>query len=118
MVLVIVCAFRVFTLMQDKKFPVLFGGESVPTVRAAQFHGRETVILLRELCVTDLTRELSLGTVVLVKIRLWSLTAGAGTVIGDVTIGTSADGTDLLFVTFFKVRDQLLISPVLAEIRD
>ena len=42
----IVRAFRVYTLMQDKKFPVLFGNESVPTVRAAQLHGRETVILL------------------------------------------------------------------------
>ena len=42
----IVRAFRVYTLMQDKKFSVLFGNESVATVRTAQFHGRETVILL------------------------------------------------------------------------
>lgn len=114
----IVRAFRVYTLMQDKKFSVLFGDERVPAVGAAQFHGRETVILLRELCVTDLTRELSLGTVVLVKILLWSLTTGTGTVIRDVTFGPPFDGTDLLFVTFFKVRDQFFISPVLAEIRD
>ena len=43
---------------------------------------------------------------------------GAGTVIGDVTFGLTFDGSDLLFVTFFKVRDQFLISPVLTEIGD
>jgi len=42
----IVRAFRVYTLMQDKKFSILFGNEGVATVRTAQFHGRETVILL------------------------------------------------------------------------
>ena len=42
----IVRAFRVYTLMQDKKFPVLFGDESVPAVGTAQLHGGETVILL------------------------------------------------------------------------
>ena len=42
----IVRTFRIYTLMQDKTFPVLFGNESVPAVRTAQLHGRETVILL------------------------------------------------------------------------
>ena len=114
----IVRAFRVHTLMQDKKLPVLFGDESIPAVRAAQLYRREAVILLGELRVTDLTGELSLTAVVLVKILLWSLTTGTGTVIGDVTFGPPFDGTDLLFVTFFKVRDQFLISPVLTEIGD
>ena len=114
----IVRTFRIYTLMQDKTFPVLFGNESVPAVRTAQLHGRKTVILLWELRVTDLAGELTFGAVVLVKIRFWSLTAGTGTVIGDITFGPPADGTDLLFITFFKVRDQFLISPVLAEIRD
>ena len=115
----IVRTFRVHTLMQDKKLPVLFGDESIPAaVRAAQLYRREAVILLGELRVTDLTGELSLTAVVLVKILLWSLTTGTGTVIGDVTFGPPFDGTDLLFVTFFKVRDQFLISPVLTEIGD
>ena len=100
----IVRTFRVHTLMQDKKLPVLFGDESIPAVRAAQLYRREAVILLGELRVTDLTGEL--------------LTTGTGTVIGDVTFGPPFDGTDLLFVTFFKVRDQFLISPVLTEIGD
>ena len=98
----IVRTFRVHTLMQDKKLPVLFGDESIPAVRAAQLYRREAVILLGELRVTDLT----------------GLTTGTGTVIGDVTFGPPFDGTDLLFVTFFKVRDQFLISPVLTEIGD
>ena len=32
----IVRTFRVHTLMQDKKLPVLFGDEGLPAVRAAQ----------------------------------------------------------------------------------
>ena len=64
----IVRTFRVHTLMQDKKLPVLFGNESVPTVRTAQLYRREAVILLGELCVTDLAGELTFGTVILVKI--------------------------------------------------
>ena len=114
----IVRAFRVHTLMQDKKLPVLFGNESVPTVRTAQLYRREAVILLGKLRVADLAGELTFGSVVLVEILLWSLTTGTGTVIGDVTFGPPFDGTDLLFVTFFKVRDQFLISPVLTEIGD
>ena len=117
-VMEIVRTFRVYTLMQDKKLPVLFRNESIPAVRAAQLQGREAVILLGELGVTDFTGELSFGTVVFVKIRHWSLTAGTGAVIGDVTLGPPSDGTDLLSVTFFKVRDQFFISPVLTEIGD
>ena len=117
-VMEIVRAFRVHTLMQDKKLPVLFGDESIPAVRAAQLYRREAVILLGELCVTDLTGELTFGTVILVKIWLRSLTTGTGTVIGDVTFGPPFDGTDLLAVMFFKERDQFLISPVLTEIGD
>ena len=114
----IVRAFRVYTLMQDKKFSVLFGNESVPAVRAAQFQGRETIFLLRKPCVTDLAEDLPFGTVILVKIGLWSLAAGTGTVIGDAAFRTPVDGRDLLLVPFFKVRDEFLISPVLAEICD
>ena len=114
----IVRAFRVHTLMQDKKLPVLLGNESVPTVRTAQLYRREAVILLGKLRVADLAGELTFGSVVLVEILLWSLTTGTGTVIGDVAFGPPFDGSDLLFITFFKVRDQFLISPVLAEIRD
>ena len=104
-VMEIVRAFRVHTLMQDKKLPVLFGDEGIPAVRAAQLYRREAVILLGELCVADLAGELSLATVVLVKILLWSLTTGTGTVIGDVTFGPPFDGTDLLSVPYKSSPD-------------
>ena len=42
----IVRTFRVHTLMQDKKLPVLFRDQSIPAMRTSQLHGRETVILL------------------------------------------------------------------------
>lgn len=114
----IVRAFRVHTLMQDKKLAVLFGDESIPAVRAAQLYRREAVILLGELRVTDLTGELSFGAVVLVKIGFWSLTTGTGTLFRDVTFGLSFDRADLLAVTLIEVRDQFLIGPVLTEIGD
>ncbi len=114
----IVRTFGVHTFMQDKRFPVLFGNQSIPALRAAQFHGREAVILPGELSVTDFAGELSFGTVVFIKICFRSLTAGTGTVFRDVTFGLPPDGVDLLTVTFLKVRDELLISPVLTEIGD
>ena len=114
----IVRAFRVHTLMQDKKLPVLFGDEGIPTVGAAQFYRRESVILQGELRTADFAGQLTFGAVVLVKILLWSLTAWTGTVIGDVTFGPTFEGTDLFAVLLLKERDQFLISPVLTEIRD
>ena len=117
-VMEIVRAFRVYALMQDKELPVFLWDKSIPAVGTAKFYGRKAVILLRELRVTDFAGKLSFGAVVLVKIGFWSLTAGTGTVIGDITFGPPADGTDLLFITFFKVRDEIFISPVLTEIGD
>jgi len=117
-VMEIVRAFWVYALMQDKELPVFLWDKSIPAVGTAKFYGRKAVILLRELCVTDLTGELTFGTVILVKIWLRSLTTGTGTVIGDVTSGPPFDGTDLLAVTFFKVRDEFFVSPVLTEICD
>ena len=114
----IVRAFRVHTLMQDKKLPVLFGDESIPTVRAAQFHRRKAVLLQGELRVTNFAGKLSFGAVVLVKIGLWSLTTGTGTFFRDVTFGLTFDGADLLAVTLIEVRNQFLIGPVLTEIRN
>ena len=101
----IIRAFRIHTLMQDKKFPVLFGNKGIPAVRAAQLYRREAVILLGELRTADFARQLTFGTVVLVKILFWSLTTGTGTVIGDVTFGPASDGTDLFAVLLLKERD-------------
>ena len=40
----------------------------------------------------------------------------AGTVIGDVTFRAPSDRTDLFTITVFEVRDEVLISPFLAEV--
>ena len=117
-VMEIVRAFRVYALMQDKELPVFLWDKSIPAVGTAKFYGRKAVILLRELRVTDFAGKLSFGAVVLVKILLWSLTTGTGTVIGDAAFRTPVDGRNLLLVPFFKVRDEFLISPVLTEIGD
>ena len=99
-------------------FPVLFGDEGMPAVRAAQLQGREAALGRREPGGTNFAEELPFGAVIPVEKRFGSLTAGTGTVIGDITFGPPADGTDLLFITFFKVRDEIFISPVLTEIGD
>lgn len=45
-------------------------------------------------------------------------TVGATAYIWNITLGPAVDGTDFLTVTFFKVRNQFLVSPVLTEISD
>ena len=117
-VMEIVRAFWVYALMQDKELPVFLRDKSIPAVGTAKFYGRKAVILLRELRVTDFAGKLSFGAVVLVKIGFWSLATGTGTFFRDVTFGLSFDGADLLAVTFFKVRDEFFVSPVLTEIRN
>lgn len=112
----IVRAFWIYTFMQDKELPALFGNQGVAAVRAAQLYGGEAVFLLRKLCVADFTGELSFCPVVLIEVRLWCFAAGTGTVFRDVAFRTAPDGTDLFPVAFFKVRDQLFVRPVLAEI--
>ena len=99
-------------------FPVLFGDEGMPAVRAAQLQGREAALGRREPGGTNFAEELPFGAVIPVEKRLGSLTAGTGTVIRDVAFRAAADRTDLLAITFFVVRDELSISPVLTKISD
>lgn len=61
---------------------------------------------------------MSFGTIIFIKKRFRGITAGAGTVVRDVAFGSAADRTDLLTITFFKVREQFFISPVLSEVGD
>ena len=92
--------------------------QGVPIVWATQFYRREAAFLLRELCITDLTEKLPFGTVILVEERLGGATAGADVADRDVTFRAAADGAYFLSVTFFKVRDEFLVSPVLPEVSD
>ena len=99
-------------------FPVLFGDEGMPAVRAAQLQGREAAFSRRKPGRTDLAEELPFGAVILVKKRFRGVTAWAGAVVRDIAFRASADRTDLLAITFFKVRDEIFISPVLTKIGD
>ena len=90
----------------------------MPAVRAAQLQGREAALGRREPGGTNFAKELPFGAVIPVEKRLWSLTAGTGTFIRDVAFRAAADRTDLLTITFFVVRDEILISPVLAKVSD
>ena len=65
--------------------------------------------------ITDLAENLPFGTIIFVKKWFRSTTAGTTVFIWDITLGSAVDGTDFLTVTFFKVRNQLLISPGLTE---
>ena len=99
-------------------FPVLFGDEGMPAVRTAQLQGREAALGRREPGGTNFAEKLPFGAVIPVEKRLGSLTAGTGTVIRDVAFRAAADRTDLLAITFIKVRDEIFISPVLTEVSD
>ena len=112
----VVGAFGIDAFMDNKVFAVFFGKQSVSTVRTAQFHGREAVLVRGESCSTDFTEKLVFGAVVFVEKRLRGITAGTGAVIGDVTFRAAADGSDLLTIALFKVRDEIFVSPVLPEV--
>ena len=91
--------------MDDKVLPVFLGNQRISTMGTAQFHGGKSAFPGREPCGTDLAEKLSSGTVVPVKEWFGGITAGAGTVVGDIAFGASADRADFLTVAFFIVRD-------------
>ena len=59
---------------------------------------------------------MTFGAIVLIEKGLGSIAPGAGTVIRDVTFRAAADRSDFLTITLFKVRDEILIIPVLVEV--
>ena len=99
-------------------FAVLFGNEGIATVWAAKFYGGKPAVLWREACSADFAEDLAFGTVVFIEVRFGGIASGAGAVIRDVTIGAPGDGTDLLAITFFVVRDEVFVIPVLPEVGD
>ena len=114
----IVGAFRIDTLMDDKVLAVFLWNQSIATVRAAQFHRGESTFIRGESCITDLTEELPLGPVVFVQKGFRGITAGTGAGVWNITFRPAADWADLFAIAFFVVRDEILISPVLAEVSD
>ena len=82
----IVRAFWIYTLVNDEVLAVLFVNQSIEAVRTAQSHGSGKSAFIRgEGRGTDFAQNLSLGTVVLVEIWFWSITAGTLAVITNVT---------------------------------
>ena len=59
---------------------------------------------------------MTFGAIVFIEKWLGSVASGTGTVIRDVAFRPSADGSYFLAVTLFKVRDEVFVVPVLAEI--
>ena len=114
----IIGAFGIDTLMYDKVLAVFLGYQSIATVRTAQFHRGKSTFIRGESCITDLTEELSLGTVVFVQKGFRGITPGAGAGVWNITYRPAADWADFFAITFFVVRDEILISPVLSEVSD
>ena len=61
---------------------------------------------------------MTFGAIVLIEKGFRSIAPGAGTVVRDVTFRAAADRSDFLAVTLFKVRDEILIIPILPEVGD
>lgn len=114
----IVRALRVDTLMDGEVFAVFLGDKGAAAMRATEFRQQKTALIRREPGITDFAQELPFGAIVLVKEWLGGITARTGAVIRDVAIGAAAYGADHLAVTFFVVRDEILVSPVLPEVSD
>ena len=104
--------------MDDEILAVFLWNKGVATVWTPEFNRRKTAFFRRKSGIADFTQELPFGTIIPVKKRFWSIAAGAGAVIRNVTFRTAAYGADFLAVSFFIVRDQIFVSPVLPEIRD
>ena len=114
----IVRTLGVHTLMDDEVLAVFLWNKSISTVWASEFDGGKTAFFWGESGVADLAENLPFGAIVLVKEWLGGITARTGAVIRDVAIGAADYGADYLAVTFFVVRDEILVSPVLPEVSD
>ena len=100
--------------MYDKVFPILFGNECMSTVRAAKFPFGVVFFFWRKRVLANFAKNLTFGTVILIKIRFWSMTAWALTVIRNVAFGTSSnwfDGFVRILITPSEVLHEILIIP-------
>ena len=82
----IIGAFGIDTFMNDEVLPLFLRNKGVAAVGAAEFHGGEAAFSRGEPGVTDLTQDLSFGTVVFVEVRHGCVTARAGAVVRDVAL--------------------------------
>ena len=93
-----------------------FLNQRVGAVRTTKLKGSKSAVLRREFGRAYSTEELTFGAIVFIEKWLGSVASGAGTVIRDVAFRPSADGAYFLAIPLFKVRDEVFVVPVLAEI--
>lgn len=112
-------ALRIYAFMQNEKLPMFLRSQGMAAVRASERQRLCIAILFQqEAGVTYLAQELSLGTIILVKIVNWSTTSGTGSSFRDITGRTPANGFDGLAVAETVVFEKIVPIPVLFWITD
>ena len=110
----VVRTFGIDAFVDHKVFAVFLVNQRVIAVRAFQGVGLcKTVFIRRECSGADFAQDLTLRAVILVEIRFWSIAAGAGAVIVDITYGSATDRFDFLAILPLEVRDVIVVVPFL-----
>lgn len=112
----VIGAFGVHAFVEDEVLPVLFGDQGIAAVWAVQLHGRETAVLLGKPGIAYFAEYLPFGAIVFVEIWHRRITAWTGAVLRDIAFRATVYGPDLLSIALFGIREEFLISPVLAEV--
>lgn len=108
----VVRTFGIHAFVDHKVFAVFLVNQRVIAVRAFQGVGLcKTVFIRRECSGADFAQDLPLRAVILVEIRFWSIAAGAGARIVDITCGPAADWLDFLAILPLDVRDVIVVVP-------
>lgn len=110
-VMEVVRAFRINTLVNDKVFAVLLVNKRMRAMRASQDNlGGELITSLR-FSAADFAHKLIARAVVLVKIVFWSVTIGAGGIIGNITNRAAFNRLNIIVVTPLDIFDKVLVKP-------
>ena len=110
----VVRTFGIDAFVDHKVFAVFLVNQRVIAVRAFQGVGLcKTVFIRRECSGADFAQDLTLRAVILVEIRFWSIAAGAGARIVDITCGPATDRFDFLAILPLDVRDVIVVVPFL-----
>ena len=114
----VVRTFRIDTFVNDEVLTVLLGNKGIATMRTAEFGGRKLIFVWRKFCVTYFAKHLSLGSIVFIEKYFRGATTRADAFIRNITIGAARDWFDFFPVTFFEVRNQVFVGPILFKISD
>lgn len=117
-VMQVIRAFGINTFVYDEVLTVFFGNQRVGAVRTTKLKGSKSAVLRREFGRADTAEELSFGTVVFIEKRFGGIASWTGAVVRNITFRPAFDRADFLTVTFFKVRDEVFVIPVLPKVSD